>query len=70
MKAFVSKLTMVSLDGTVLKAPCQAPPAPPDSIRALEALITCGHTFPIRVFAGVAVLCCHGVKRCGDAQHS
>ena len=69
IKAFVSRLTTVSLNGKTLRAPCQAPPVPPDSIRALEALITSGHTLPIRVFAGVAVLCCHGVKRWSDAQH-
>ena len=67
--AFVTKLTVVSPSGMILKAPVQARPVPPDSVCALELLVTSGHTLPIRVFAGVAALCCHGVKRWSDVQH-
>ena len=65
----MAKLTIVALDGTVLKAPSQAPPMPPDTIIALGRIVVTGHTLPIRIFAGVAFLCCHGVKRWSDVQH-
>ena len=67
--AFVSKLIVVTTDGVTLRAPVQALPVPPDTIIALDNLVLSAHTLPIRIFAGIAVLCCHGVKSWSDAQH-
>ena len=67
--SFCAELGSKSTSGGPRKAPVKATLVPPDIIEKLEALVSSGHSVPIRVFCGVALLCCHGVKRWGDVQH-
>ena len=69
IRSFVLKLVVVTPDGKSVKSKHQAPALPVDSVIALEDLVSSAHTLPLRVYAGLACLCVHGVKRWSDAQH-
>ena len=69
LRMVVLKLVVVTPDGKSVKSKHQAPALPVDSVIALEDLVSSAHTLPVRVHAGIACLCVHGVKRWSDAQH-
>ena len=70
VRAFVAQLTFQLPSGQMAKAPYQAPPLPVEYVIALEGLVLTAHTLPLRIFAGIACACVHGVKRWADVLHS
>ena len=64
VRSFVARLSKVDLDGSPCAAPAQAPMVPPDVIVLLGQFVCdSSREDVLRIFAGVALLCCHGIKR-------
>ena len=63
------RLSRIDLNGRSVRGPVQAVLVPPEVVAQLELLVTSAPTLPMRVFAGVACLCAHGIKRWSDVQH-
>ena len=66
---FVGRISTISSAGVAIDSPKKATLVPPEVIIQLESFVASSSSVPIRVFAGVALLCCHGIKRWGDVQH-
>ena len=65
---FVMKLTAVKEDGSPTDDPAKARMIPPGLVIRLENSGIDSPLVPVRVFAGVAVLCTHGIKRWAEVQ--
>ena len=66
---FVQRLSKSGVCGPNGSGPAQAPMLSPDVVAKLEDLVSSAPTAPLRIFAGVACLSTHGIKRWSDIQH-
>ena len=68
VRDFVLSLARPMAGGPAPKPKDEAPPLPVVFVEAIEGLALTAPTLPLQVFAGVVLLCVHGVKRWADVQ--